>query len=152
PGPVPAARTEAGVEPNPDRGGDRAGRDGPAARARIARPDEQRDHRPRGPGDRRKPAPRRPQRAADHPQPDPEDHLGAARRPLRPGADVTEVSPVPVSCPCCKASNDVGPNCRRCKADLSLLFAVEARRTTAIAETRQLAANSRFPEALAALG
>ena len=32
-----------------------------------------------------------------------------------------------IPCPCCRASND-GPTCRRCKADLSLLAAVEARR------------------------
>jgi predicted ATPase len=31
-----------------------------------------------------------------------------------------------LACPCCKAANDVGPNCRRCKADLSLAFAFEA--------------------------
>src|SRR5262249_17865113 len=31
-------------------------------------------------------------------------------------------------CPVCKAENAQGPACRRCKADLSLLFAVEARR------------------------
>ena len=28
---------------------------------------------------------------------------------------------MPVPCPCCKAANDTGPGCRRCKADLSLL-------------------------------
>ena len=32
-----------------------------------------------------------------------------------------------ITCPCCRASNDT-PTCRRCKADLSLLVAVEARR------------------------
>ena len=31
-------------------------------------------------------------------------------------------------CPVCKAENAQGPNCRRCKADLSLLFALEDRR------------------------
>ena len=30
----------------------------------------------------------------------------------------------PVPCPCCKAVNPAGPHCRRCKADLTLLFAV----------------------------
>ena len=58
---------------------------------------------------------------------------------------------MPVPCPCCKASNDAGPNCRRCKADLSLLFAVESQRALLIDEARRFAAESRFPEALAAL-
>jgi Flp pilus assembly protein TadD len=58
---------------------------------------------------------------------------------------------MPVPCPCCKASNDTGPACRRCKADLSLLFAVEADRTAAVEHARRLAAESRFPDALTAL-
>ena len=32
-----------------------------------------------------------------------------------------------IPCPCCRAINDT-PTCRRCKADLSLLVAVETRR------------------------
>jgi hypothetical protein len=31
-------------------------------------------------------------------------------------------------CPVCRAENTTGPACRRCRADLSLLAAVEARR------------------------
>jgi hypothetical protein len=31
-------------------------------------------------------------------------------------------------CPVCKADNTEGPACRRCKADLSLLWSLEARR------------------------
>jgi len=31
-------------------------------------------------------------------------------------------------CPVCRADNTTGPACRRCKADLSLLMAVEERR------------------------
>jgi hypothetical protein len=58
---------------------------------------------------------------------------------------------MPVPCPCCKAANDAGPACRRCKADLSLLFAVEADRAAAVEQTRRLAAESRFPEALVQL-
>lgn len=34
-----------------------------------------------------------------------------------------------VVCPCCKAVNDAGPHCRRCRADLSLLFAWSARQS-----------------------
>jgi hypothetical protein len=56
-----------------------------------------------------------------------------------------------VPCPCCKASNDTGPACRRCKADLSLLFAVEHERASLVAAARELAAESRHSESLAAL-
>ena len=31
-------------------------------------------------------------------------------------------------CPVCKANNDRGPQCRRCRADLSLLFTLEEQR------------------------
>ena len=41
-----------------------------------------------------------------------------------------------IPCPCCKASNDAGPNCRRCKADLALLFAIEADRTALMERAR----------------
>ena len=56
-----------------------------------------------------------------------------------------------VGCPCCRAANDAGPACRRCKADLSLLFAVEAERTSLVAAARTLAAECRYSESLAAL-
>jgi hypothetical protein len=39
-------------------------------------------------------------------------------------------------CPVCKADNSQGPNCRRCRADLSLLFALEEQREHAMAEAR----------------
>ena len=58
---------------------------------------------------------------------------------------------MPVPCPCCKASNDAGPSCRRCKADLASLFAVDAQRTVILTEARRLAVESRFAESLAAL-
>ena len=58
---------------------------------------------------------------------------------------------MPVPCPCCKASNDAGPACRRCKADLSLLFAVEGQRAAALADARRLAAAGHVRESLAAL-
>jgi hypothetical protein len=32
---------------------------------------------------------------------------------------------VSVACPCCRAVNESGPACRRCKADLGLLFALD---------------------------
>jgi hypothetical protein len=40
-------------------------------------------------------------------------------------------------CPVCKADNLQGPQCRRCKADLSLLFALEEQRRRALAEARR---------------
>ena len=58
---------------------------------------------------------------------------------------------MPITCPCCRASNDVGPACRRCKADLALLFAVEARRGFLIAEAKQLAADGQFADAVRSL-
>ncbi len=38
-----------------------------------------------------------------------------------------------LTCPVCRANNEAGPNCRRCRADLSLLFAVEAQRSVRLA-------------------
>lgn len=58
---------------------------------------------------------------------------------------------MPVPCPCCKAANDAGPNCRRCKADLSLLFAIDDERTQLVARARELTVQSRFPDSLACL-
>jgi hypothetical protein len=40
-------------------------------------------------------------------------------------------------CPVCKADNPQGPQCRRCKADLSLLFALEEQRQQILAEARR---------------
>jgi hypothetical protein len=40
-------------------------------------------------------------------------------------------------CPVCKADNPQGPQCRRCKADLSLLFALEEQRRRTLAEARR---------------
>lgn len=57
-----------------------------------------------------------------------------------------------VPCPCCKATNDAPPACRRCKADLSLLWAVEADRAAAVAAARDHAAGGRFADAAAELG
>lgn len=39
-------------------------------------------------------------------------------------------------CPVCKADNSQGPQCRRCKADLSLLFELEEHRRRALADAR----------------
>jgi hypothetical protein len=40
-------------------------------------------------------------------------------------------------CPVCKAENAQGPACRRCKADLSPLFALEDQRRRTMAEARR---------------
>jgi hypothetical protein len=58
---------------------------------------------------------------------------------------------MPIPCPCCRASNDTGPACRRCKADLSLLFAVEADRAARVESARRLVAEGRHADAAAAL-
>jgi hypothetical protein len=42
----------------------------------------------------------------------------------------------PLTCPVCRARVESGPQCRRCKADLSLLFALEARRDAALTAAR----------------
>jgi hypothetical protein len=50
-------------------------------------------------------------------------------------------------CPVCKAENVSGPNCRRCKADLTLLFALEDRRAWALAAARQALRGGKWREA-----
>jgi hypothetical protein len=40
-------------------------------------------------------------------------------------------------CPVCKAENLQGPNCRRCKADLSLLFMLQEHRRQTLDEARR---------------
>lgn len=46
---------------------------------------------------------------------------------------------MPLRCPVCKAENSQGPQCRRCKADLSLLFTLEEQRQQAVADARRAA-------------
>jgi hypothetical protein len=58
---------------------------------------------------------------------------------------------MPVTCPCCRAANDAGPSCRRCKADLSLLFAVADRRGYLVSEARNLVAQGKYAESLRSL-
>jgi len=52
-----------------------------------------------------------------------------------------------LTCPCCRASNETA-TCRRCRADLSLLSAVEARRAFHLATAKRFAADGRAGEAL----
>ena len=52
-----------------------------------------------------------------------------------------------IRCPVCKADNATGPACRRCKADLSLVFALEAQRERAMAAARFALARRQYEEA-----
>jgi hypothetical protein len=54
---------------------------------------------------------------------------------------------MPVPCPCCKAANDAGPACRRCKADLSLLFAADADAASILSRARDALTAGSFTEA-----
>jgi len=56
---------------------------------------------------------------------------------------------MPHTCPVCKASNDTGPNCRRCKADLGLLVALEATRDARLSEAIDCLKDDRARQALA---
>jgi hypothetical protein len=51
-------------------------------------------------------------------------------------------------CPVCKAENAQGPSCRRCKADLSLLFELEGQRDRALAEAQGAAARGQWARAV----
>jgi hypothetical protein len=53
-------------------------------------------------------------------------------------------------CPVCKAENATGPNCRRCKADLGLLFALEEERTVLLRAARRLLDDGAWSEAATA--
>jgi hypothetical protein len=54
-------------------------------------------------------------------------------------------------CPVCRAENDQGPYCRRCRADLSLLFRLEEQRRRALERARGELARGRTEAALALL-
>jgi len=45
-----------------------------------------------------------------------------------------------IRCPVCRAENDRGPACRRCKADLAPLFELEERRARALEQAARAAA------------
>jgi len=55
----------------------------------------------------------------------------------------------PVTCPVCRARVESGPQCRRCKADLTLLFALEARRDAVLAAARHALSSACLDEAIA---
>ena len=51
-------------------------------------------------------------------------------------------------CPVCKADNAEGPLCRRCRADLKLLFALEEQRQRSLEATRQCLAEGQWSQAI----
>ena len=54
---------------------------------------------------------------------------------------------MPIDCPVCKAENAAGPVCRRCKADLGMLVALEVRRAALLADARGAFENGALPQA-----
>jgi hypothetical protein len=50
-------------------------------------------------------------------------------------------------CPVCRADNDQGSSCRRCRADLSLLLGLEEQRRFALEEARRSVARGRLRRA-----
>src|SRR5262249_29303059 len=52
-------------------------------------------------------------------------------------------------CPVCRADNNQPPQCRRCKADLSLLFTLEGQRQDALASAARCLARAKLRRALA---
>jgi hypothetical protein len=53
-----------------------------------------------------------------------------------------------IRCPVCRADNATGPACRRCKADLSLLLALEEERAAALASARRALVRGEVAEAV----
>jgi hypothetical protein len=54
-------------------------------------------------------------------------------------------------CPVCRADNTTGPACRRCKADLGLLWQIEVERRRQLSAAVALIRQSEWERALAAL-
>ena len=57
---------------------------------------------------------------------------------------------IPMQCPICKARNDAGPQCRRCRADLSPLFELEKCRSRLLADAYLAMRSGRWDQARAA--
>jgi hypothetical protein len=53
-----------------------------------------------------------------------------------------------LACPVCRAGNAVGPQCRRCRADLGLLFDLQKDRGLLLAQARQAMHQGAWPQAL----
>jgi hypothetical protein len=66
--------------------------------------------------------------------------------PAKPQAAGGEEVPT-MRCPACRADNAAGPQCRRCRADLSLLFALEDQRGLMLRQAALAARRGDWPEA-----
>jgi len=53
-----------------------------------------------------------------------------------------------MQCPVCRAANDQGPQCRRCRVDLSPLFALEEQRRRLLCTSSQALAQGQPEQAL----
>src|SRR3954466_14647110 len=73
---------------------------------------------------------------------------GGTRSPPRSRPSPPEARTMPLTCPVCRAANDAGPACRRCRADLALCFAVENRRDRELAAARAAIAAGGVEDAL----
>lgn len=51
-------------------------------------------------------------------------------------------------CPVCRADNTEGPGCRRCRADLTLLFQLEEQQARLLSAVRAAIRSQRWSEAL----
>src|SRR5216684_3267095 len=58
--------------------------------------------------------------------------------------DPFEITHMSLPCPVCRELNEQGPSCRRCKADLTLLFAIDAQRQARLAAAATAATQCRF--------
>lgn len=56
-----------------------------------------------------------------------------------------------LTCPVCNAGNTAPSTCRRCKADLSLLWEIESQRDKLLGKVRSCLSEQNYPEALATL-
>ncbi len=54
-----------------------------------------------------------------------------------------------MTCPVCRARVEAGPHCRRCKADLTLLFALDAHRDAVLTASQHALATGHPDEAIA---
>jgi hypothetical protein len=55
-------------------------------------------------------------------------------------------------CPVCRAEKTEGPSCRRCRADLSLLFALDEQRADLMRQALQEAQAAHWPEVICLAG
>lgn len=54
-----------------------------------------------------------------------------------------------IPCPVCRAENTSGPGCRRCRADLTLIFDLQLHHDELLTRAKQFAAAGNWPEVVA---